>query len=70
MTFQRNFHVISGMCGYSKGKELQQEVGGLFSPEISNVYADAIVKMINQVQPHAVLSVESGGIFMRWVIVL
>lgn len=57
------------MCGYSKKEELQNEVGGLFSPEVSSAYADALVKMINQVQPHAVLSLESGGIFMRWVVV-
>ena len=53
------------MCGYSKGKELQKEVGGLFPAEVSDAYASAVVKMISQVQPHAVLSLESGGIFMR-----
>lgn len=58
------------MCGYSKPRELQSEVGGAFSPEVGNVYADAIIKMISQIQPHAVLSLESGGIFMRLVNVL
>ena len=53
------------MCGYSEKDELQKEVGGSFSPEVSNGLADAVVKMISQIQPHAVLSLESGGIFMR-----
>lgn len=56
------------MCGYSKPKELQSEVGGAFTPEVSNIYADAMMKMISQVQPHAILSLESGGIFMRLVL--
>lgn len=59
------FFFFSGMCGYSKPEELQSEVGGAFTPEISNIYADAMMKMISQVQPHAILSLESGGIFMR-----
>ncbi|KAK8398384.1 hypothetical protein O3P69_003938 [Scylla paramamosain] len=55
-----------GMCGYSQKDELQNEVGGSFSPEVSNAYAYAVVKMMSQIQPHAVLSLESGGIFMRF----
>lgn len=55
------------MCGYSKVQELESEVGGAFTPEVSNIYADSMMRMISQVQPHAILSVESGGIFMRLV---
>ncbi|XP_071532744.1 carboxypeptidase D-like [Panulirus ornatus] len=55
-----------GMCGYSKASELNKEVGGSFSPEISNEYAEATIAMLSQVKPHAVLSIESGGIFMRF----
>ncbi|XP_042241968.1 carboxypeptidase D-like isoform X3 [Homarus americanus] len=55
-----------GMCGYSKISELNSEVGGSFSPEISNDIAAATVNMVSQVKPHAILSLESGGIFMRF----
>ncbi|XP_037777657.1 carboxypeptidase D-like isoform X2 [Penaeus monodon] len=57
---------IPGMCGYSKLSEMQNEVGGLFSPEISNTYAQAVISMLEQIKPHVVLSLESGGIFMRF----
>lgn len=58
-------HLCLGMCGYSKLSEMQNEVGGLFSPEISNTYAQAVISMLEQIKPHVVLSLESGGIFMR-----
>ncbi|XP_047475155.1 carboxypeptidase D-like isoform X2 [Penaeus chinensis] len=57
---------IPGMCGYSKLSEMQNEVGGSFSPEISNTYAQATISMLEQIKPHVVLSLESGGIFMRF----
>lgn len=57
---------IPGMCGYSKVSEMQNEVGGSFSPEISNTYAQATISMLEQIKPHVVLSLESGGIFMRF----
>lgn len=53
------------MCGYSKVSELDSEVGGSFTPEISDIYAEATVAMLNQIRPHAILSLEAGGIFMR-----
>lgn len=56
---------FSGMCGYSKVGELNEEVGGSFTPEMSNRYAEATITMLNQLKPHAILSLESGGIFMR-----
>ncbi|XP_069160627.1 carboxypeptidase D isoform X4 [Procambarus clarkii] len=55
-----------GMCGYSRKSELDNEVGGMFAPEIVDEYAEATVNMLSQIKPHAVLSLESGGIFMRF----
>ncbi|XP_042883422.1 carboxypeptidase D-like isoform X2 [Penaeus japonicus] len=57
---------LPGMCGYSKVTEMQNEVGGSFSAEISNTYAQATISMLEQIKPHVVLSLESGGIFMRF----
>nr|XP_027235902.1 carboxypeptidase D-like [Penaeus vannamei] len=41
---------IPGMCGYSKVSEMQNEVGGSFSPEISNTYAQATISMLEQIK--------------------
>lgn len=57
--------MCSGMCGYSQPQELQQEVGGTFTPEISNPQAEGVVAMLTQIQPHTIVSLESGGVFMR-----
>ncbi|XP_069936726.1 carboxypeptidase D isoform X6 [Cherax quadricarinatus] len=56
----------AGMCGYSRPSELQSEVGGSFTTEIIDEYAEATANMLSQIKPHAVLSLESGGIFMRF----
>ncbi|CAL4060287.1 unnamed protein product, partial [Meganyctiphanes norvegica] len=55
-----------GICGYSSPSELEKEVGGAFHAEVSDPKARAIVKMIEQIKPHSILSLESGGIFMRY----
>ncbi|KAK7026826.1 hypothetical protein SK128_005654 [Halocaridina rubra] len=57
---------VPGMCGYSDVSEIQKEVGGLFSSEISDLYAQATVTMLEQIQPHVAISLESGGLFMRF----
>ncbi|XP_076044068.1 carboxypeptidase D-like isoform X2 [Oratosquilla oratoria] len=56
---------IPGMCGYSDKDELMKEVGATFHTEISDPQARAVVAMIQQLKPHSVLSIESGGLFMR-----
>ena len=55
------------MCGYSKVSEMENEVGASFAPEISDPQAEAVVKMLEQIQPHAAISLESSGVFMRFV---
>ncbi|KAK3865556.1 hypothetical protein Pcinc_028850 [Petrolisthes cinctipes] len=55
-----------GMCGYSQPKELQQEVGGSFTAEISDPQAEGVVAMLTHIKPHTILSLESGGVFMRF----
>ncbi|XP_068232083.1 carboxypeptidase D-like [Palaemon carinicauda] len=56
----------SGICGYSNVKEMESEVGGSFAAEISDPFAEATVKLLDQIQPHVSLSLESGGVFMRY----
>ncbi|XP_064099960.1 carboxypeptidase D-like isoform X1 [Macrobrachium nipponense] len=55
-----------GMCGYSQTSEMEREVGALFAAEISDPYAEATVKLMEQIHPHVALSLESGGVFMRY----
>ena len=57
------FHI--GVCGYSEPSELHNELGGQFHEEMSDPIARSVIKMIQQIKPSVITSLEGGGIFMR-----
>ena len=55
---------FKGVCGYSNASELATEVGGQFGPERIGE-AKAFATFLGVAQPHVLLSLEGGGVFVR-----
>lgn len=55
-----------GVCGYSSKEELEKEVGSSFTEEISDPIASAVASMFDFYKPEFALSLEGGGLFMRY----
>ncbi|MCL4131124.1 UNVERIFIED_CONTAM: hypothetical protein GTU68_041687, partial [Idotea baltica] len=58
--------VKEGVCGYSSRSELASELGSAFHAELSDPSAIALVAMLEAIKPKFALSLEGGGLFMRY----